>query len=130
MLRNFVAVFLGGLLGVSSRALFDLLFTVQFFSFSYISVMIINALGCFALGALTAGIWSKKAKFPRARLFIGPGFLGGFTTFSGVMLQTVINPQPVWAAVYLAASLATSMFGALLGFWLGAKLVGNRKVRA
>jgi fluoride ion exporter CrcB/FEX len=50
---------------------------------------------------------------------IGPGVLGGFTTFSGVMLQALLIQNPMMTAAFLALSIATSLFAAVLGIWLG-----------
>lgn len=130
MLRNLLAVFVGGAIGVSLRVLLDAAYSLQFYATSFGGIMAINAVGCFILGLLTAGLWRKTARFPRLRLAIGPGFLGGFTTFSGVMFHT-ITIDVLWvAALYIAASLGTSLFSALLGVWAANGLVRGKKARA
>lgn len=130
MIRNLLAVFVGGAIGVSLRVVLDAAYSLQFYATSFGGIMAINAVGCFFLGLLTAGLWSKTARFPRLRLAMGPGFLGGLTTFSGVMLQT-LTIDVLWvSALYIAASLLTSLFAALFGFWAAGTLRSRKKARA
>jgi fluoride ion exporter CrcB/FEX len=60
------------------------------------------------------------------RVAIGPGFLGGFTTLSGVMLYTLYVPGPLLAFAYLFGALATSTLAA----WVGLSLMSRKKPRA
>ena len=127
MLAQLVAVFLGGVLGVSFRIVLDTAFTLQFGDVAYLAVMIINALGSFILAALTAGAWKKTSRFPALRSAIGPGFLGGFTTFSAVMVHAVVTENVFVSALYLGVSLATSLFSALAGLWFGGMFAGKKR---
>jgi CrcB protein len=73
--------------------------------------------GSFLLAFLVAGLWTRKSTPHWVKIFMGPGVLGAFTTFSGVMLQGLLI-QDMWTtAGFLALSIGTSMFAALLGFW-------------
>ena len=117
--KDLIPVILGGALGTALRILLDIILSLVFATFSLGSTMLINAVGSFALGFLVAGQWAKP-KTPRwFKVGIGPGLLGGFTTFSGVMLQALLIQNPMMTAAFLALSIATSIFAAVLGMWLG-----------
>ena len=117
--KDLIPVILGGALGTALRILLDIILSLVFATFSLGSTMLINAVGSFALGFLVAGLWAKP-KTPRwFKVGIGPGLLGGFTTFSGVMLQALLIQNPMMTAAFLALSIATSIFAAVLGMWFG-----------
>lgn len=117
--KDLLPVIIGGALGTALRILLDIILSLVFATFSLGSTMLINAVGSFALGFLVAGLWAKP-KTPRwFKVGIGPGLLGGFTTFSGVMLQALLIQNPLMTAAFLAFSIATSLFAAVLGIWLG-----------
>lgn len=117
--KDLLPVIIGGALGTALRILLDIILSLVFATFSLASTMLINAVGSFALGFLVAGLWAKP-KTPRwFKVGIGPGVLGGFTTFSGVMLQALLIQNPMMTAAFLALSIATSLFAAVLGIWLG-----------
>ena len=83
-------------------------------------VLVINLTGSFALGVVTGG-------FPGAAFIIGAGLLGGYTTFSTAMLDTVAlwrdGSSP--AAVFNAAGmLLLGILAAVAGLALGIAIVG------
>ena len=117
--KDLLPVIIGGALGTALRILLDIILSLVFATFSLGSTMLINAVGSFVLGFLVAGLWAKP-KTPRwFKVGIGPGVLGGFTTFSGVMLQALLIQNPMMTAAFFALSIATSLFAAVLGIWLG-----------
>jgi CrcB protein len=128
--KDVLAVAIGGAVGTALRILLDIFLSLIFFTLSIVSLIVINAFGSFLLGFLVAGMWTRPATPTWMKLALGPGLLGGFTTFSGVMLQALLI-QNSWAtAGYLALSIGTSLFAALLGIWLGlpfAKKAGRKK---
>ncbi len=82
-------VWLGGTLGTGSRFLLSAasprVLDVPVATFG------INVLGAFGLGVLLAGLAPlarEVGRHPRVRLFVGTGFLGGFTTYSALALDT------------------------------------------
>lgn len=119
MKKDVLAVAIGGAIGTALRILLDILLSLIFFTLSIVSLIVINAFGSFLLGFLVAGIWTRPRTPTWMKLAIGPGLLGGFTTFSGVMLQALLVQNPWATAGYLALSIGTSLFAALLGIWLG-----------
>lgn len=125
--KDLLPVALGGAVGTALRIILDVVFNLMFVSVSVLAIMLINAAGSFLLGFLVAGLW-KKPRTPRwLKVAIGPGLLGGFTTFSGVMVQALMMGNAVATAGFLALSIATSLFAALLGIWLGTP--GKKRAR-
>ena len=84
-------------------------------------ILVVNILGCFAMGLLTAGLWGKAPANETARLFLATGFLGGFTTFSAFALDTMKlmqSGQNLSALAYVLASVAVSIIAVFAGFML------------
>lgn len=52
--------------------------------------LVVNVLGCLALGALLAYVEDIGGFSPRWRLFLATGLLGAFTTFSTFGYETVV----------------------------------------
>ncbi len=80
----------------------------------------INVAGSFLLGlVMSAGWWSEEA-----RLAVGTGFLGGFTTYSTFTVQAVSESSGgrlAAAASYVAASVALGLLAAWAGLQLGGR---------
>ncbi len=119
MKKDLLPVAIGGAIGTALRILLDIMLSLIFFTMSLVSLLVINALGSFLLGFLVAGLWTRPKTPHWMKLAVGPGVLGGFTTFSGVMLQALLIQNPWTTAGYLALSIGTSLFAALLGMWVG-----------
>lgn len=80
---NFLLVGLGGFLGATVRYGVSLLFTTSSFPWA---TLIVNVLGCAGIGWLSY----NRSLFPQPWiLFLIPGVLGGFTTFSAFGFETV-----------------------------------------
>ncbi len=89
----------------------------------------INVLGCFIIGIL-AGLTERSLVFSAdARLFLFPGLLGGFTTFSAFGLEGVnlIRRGEIGIACAYAALSLICGFAAV---WVGLRLCGVALPRA
>ncbi|MBS1697110.1 MAG: CrcB family protein [Actinobacteria bacterium] len=83
-------------------------------------VLVINLTGSFVLGLITGG-------FPAAAFVVGAGLLGGYTTFSTAMLDTVAlwrDGSSRAAAFNAAGMLLLGVLAAVAGLALGAALAG------
>jgi fluoride exporter len=87
-----------------------------------IGTFVINVVGCFAIGAVTAHFSSYSSIREEYRLAITVGLLGGFTTFSSFGLeafQLLTQRQVGTALSYVAGSCLVG----LAAVWLGWRLV-------
>lgn len=86
--------------------------------------LVINVLGSFLLGALTAWVIGG-GESPGVLLVAGTGFLGGFTTFSTACVEVarlVLAGRQRAAAALTLTMLAASLLAAALGLIGGAGL--------
>ena len=88
-MREILAVGLGGFVGAVAR--YSLAGWVQQWSGSRFpaGTMLVNLVGCFAIGAFMAATQERVPLAPETRLFVTLGFLGSFTTFSTFGYETV-----------------------------------------
>lgn len=79
---------LAGGLGAVSRFVLDAVIRGRVDTRWPVGTMVINVLGSFALGLLTAAVLHHGLA-SSWKLVLGTGFLGGFTTFSTACVETV-----------------------------------------
>jgi len=121
MLKEIIAVFIGGGLGSMLRYLVNKIEIISNNNFPY-STFISNFLGCFILG-LVMGYFIKNEN-PNSILFIflTVGLCGGFTTFSSFSnesLQLIQNGEIFTFLTYLLGSLVVgilSVYGGITIF--------------
>ncbi|GII81647.1 putative fluoride ion transporter CrcB [Sphaerisporangium rufum] len=100
------AISAGGVLGSLSRYGLGVAFPTSPGGFPW-TTFAINLLGCLLIGALMAAIGMAGHVSPLLRPFAGVGLLGGFTTFSGYVVdigRVAGAGRPATAAAYLAAT--------------------------
>src|ERR1051325_10409412 len=115
-MRDVLLVGAGGFLGASLRYAVSLGLLRWSGTFPT-ATLAINVAGCLLIGLLMPAVEGR----PPWLLFLVPGILGGFTTFSAFGHETwklVQNGTPALAAVYVAASVTLGL-GAV---WLGRAL--------
>jgi CrcB protein len=118
-MRALIAVFLGGAIGTGIRLSIDAAVYHTDSEFP-LSTLLINIVGSFVLALFVTRLWPVAPAWLRAGL--GPGLVGGFTTFSAVMVSMVTlaaNSEVVQALGYLAITLVLGFGAAALGFFLG-----------
>lgn len=115
-------VFLGGGLGSVLRYLLGVSVQRHALSAFPLGTLVVNLLGCLAVGFLgTLGL-ERAAFSPETRTFLLVGLLGGFTTFSSFAWETLAllsARQAALSLLYLTGSLAGGVGGAYLGRLLG-----------
>lgn len=112
-------VAVGGLAGVLGRYGLTRL-TIHHESLLWMTAAI-NLSGSFLLGVLTATSWFSRD----VREGLGVGLLGGFTTFSTLSVQTVLDVdagEPSRAAAYLVVSVVGGLVAAAAGYIAGHRL--------
>jgi CrcB protein len=107
-------VWLGGFLGTGSRYLLGQV--VPHLGRVPIGTVMINVLGAFTLGVLLQRLGSAGPDVGRRRwlrLFLGTGFLGGFTTYSALALDSTMLLRAGLTGQAAAYALGTLLVGAL-----------------
>lgn len=124
-LTSSLYVALGGALGswlryVVGRAWTGAIGPVAASAFPW-ATLTVNVLGSFAMGILTGWLARHGTGGEGARLLLGVGVLGGFTTFSAFALEfglLVERGALGTAAGYVALSLAAGFAGLFAGLYL------------
>jgi len=117
---NLFWVALGGACGSVSRYLISLLATSLFVRFP-LGTLTVNVLGSLAAGLLLGLMLSQKALPEPLKLFLLTGFLGGFTTFSALSLETLrlwLSGLRGLALLNLGLNLGLSLLAAAGGYAL------------
>lgn len=105
-------VAVGGALGGLARAGVGVLLPHAPGSWGW-STLVVNVLGAFLLAVLVV-----RGPSERARLLLGVGLMGAFTTFSGVVVDAVLLAdagRPGTAAAYVLVAVTSLLLAALLG---------------
>lgn len=120
----FIAVCVAGGLGALARFLADGLVRAKTPAGYPWATTLINVTGSLLLGVLT-GLAVESVLPTELQLVLGPGFLGGYTTFSTSSYETVqlIRDRRYAAALGNGLGLALAAVAAAgLGLWLGISL--------
>lgn len=113
----YIYVGIAGALGAILRYFIGIsLFTNSVFPWA---TLMINLIGSFLLAWLTTSFFKKIAVSPSIASAIGTGFVGSFTTFSTLSVETVElfnNHHLVLGVIYVVISLFGGILMSLLGF--------------
>ena len=91
-----------------------------------ISTLTVNMIGTFLLCFIIAGAFRKLSAHKDVQDIVTTGFLGSFTTFSALSMETVLlveNNQFILAGLYVLCSIIGGLSAGALGFHLGRKKV-------
>lgn len=116
-----VAVSAGGALGALARFGITVALPAEPDRWPW-ATFVTNVTGCLAIGVLMVVVLEVTGAHRLVRPFLGPGLLGGFTTFSAYALETrtlVADGHGGLAAAYVVTSLLTG----LMAVWAGARAV-------
>jgi len=120
--RVYGLVFVGAAAGGATRLAIDAAIPTHHWAWD---ILAINAVGSLLLGVVMG--WFSSHVAPRWLPLVGPGFMGGFTTFSSMAAP---HPDaPVQAGTLLVIALAVCAAGAGLGWLGGDKLALSRGAR-
>ena len=118
-----VCIAIGGALGALSRYGVSRLIHVPTDGFPR-STFVINVAGAFALGCFLTVIRERQWSARYVRPLFAIGFLGAFTTFSTMAVETVTlvkDHHAVLGVSYLVVSIAAGLLTAALGVIAGRK---------
>ena len=123
-------VALGGAAGSAGRAAIALALPGS----PLAATLLVNVVGALALGALVAVLDGarrrRRDRLHRARLLLGTGLCGGFTTYSAVAVQAaelVQDSAMLAAAGYALATLVAGAIATVAGFALGSRVAAERR---
>ncbi len=121
----YVVVFAGGFFGVGCRRVLDMLMPSIGGTPFVVGTFVSNMVACFLFAMLTeymaAASWLRRRVRQVVSRGVGLGFLGGLSTMSGVMLETMegLHEQRFAAAFgYLAASFVCGLIASAAGMAL------------
>jgi len=117
-----LSVLVGGALGSGARHAVNIGAARFFGGPSALGTAAVNLIGSFVIGALAGALAAHRlAMSTHLRVFVFIGILGGFTTFSSLMLDSlVLAERDVGRAAVNMAGQVVIGFGLVwLGYWLG-----------
>jgi fluoride exporter len=117
MMRSFIAVAVGGMLGCLLRWLLAIILN-RYLPTIPPGTLAANLIGCYIIGAAIALFAAYPHIAPEWRLFITTGFCGGLTTFSTFSAEIVLllqSGRTAWAFGAVAAHLFGSLLMTLAG---------------
>ena len=120
-MKNLLLVAGGGAAGALARYLITLLLATRHGGLFPIPTLVVNVLGCLALGALLGWGEQRELLTEPMRLVLATGFLGSFTTFSTLAVEShgLFHRGSSWlAVVYLLTSVTVGILAVVLGRWL------------
>jgi CrcB protein len=119
---TWVAVVMGGALGTAARHAVNLAMARAISTPVPSATATENMIGSLVIGVLAGALAAERLSMsPFARTFVFVGILGGFTTFSSFMLDslTVIHAgAPIKAALNLVGQLALGLALTIGGYYL------------
>lgn len=126
---TWIAVLLGGALGSAARYGMNLVTLRVVGNPTPYSTAAVNMIGSFAIGVLAGALATERLTLtPAERTLLFTGILGGFTTFSSLMLDTLVLWQAgsmVKAIANLVGQFVVGCALVYLGYKLGLRPAGN-----
>jgi fluoride exporter len=120
-MQSILLVMTGGALGAGARFALGSAIAAHWGNMFPWATLGVNTIGCLAMGLLAAWL-VRHDGYETARLLLGVGLLGGFTTFSAFSLdwwQLVERGATGAAMLYVAATLASTLLAFVAGMALG-----------
>ncbi|MFV0407667.1 MAG: fluoride efflux transporter FluC [Propioniciclava sp.] len=122
-------IFLGGLAGTLARIGLDAALPTADDGIPW-ATLTVNVSGAFLLGAILEVLTTQGGGWQHAvRLAIGTGFLGGYTTYSALSVETlhlVRNDAVLAGLAYAVGSICAGLTAAAAGFSLARRIAPDR----
>ena len=118
---NILLIAIGGALGSVCRYLLSSTVLRALGTLFPAGTFVVNVLGCLVFGAIAGATHERFTISPEARAFLLAGVLGGFTTFSSYMNESVVlvrEGQFLWAGLNLGGQVASGF----VAFWIAFSL--------
>jgi CrcB protein len=120
--REVATVAVGGAVGVACRE--AIILVVPSLGGIPVAILIVNVIGAFLLGLLVEALAQRgpdAGARRSARLLLGTGLLGGFTTYSALAADgaLLLGADPASGALYALGTLVLGAIAAFLGIALG-----------
>ena|SRR5688572_9285154 len=109
---TWVAVLLGGAFGSAARHGVNLMTARMLGTATPYATAAVNLIGSFAIGVVAGALATERLSLtPTERTLLFTGILGGFTTFSSLMLDTLV----LWQAGSIAKAVANLIGQLVIG---------------
>jgi fluoride exporter len=123
---TWLAVVLGGAAGTAARHAVNLATTRLVITPAPWATAAVNMIGSLVIGVLAGALAAERLSMPPvARTFVFVGILGGFTTFSSLMLDSITlmhAGMPAKAALNLVGQLALGLALTVSGYYIGLRI--------
>lgn len=117
-----VLIAAGGAAGAVVRYLVDVAVLERFGGSFPLGILVVNLSGAFVLGLLAALIVDRGLLSAELRAPLLVGFLGAYTTFSTLMLDSwrlIEDGLPALGVINLVGSVALGVVAVVGGLWIG-----------
>ena len=114
---NLLLIAIGGAVGSVCRYLVSSAVLRALGTLFPAGTFVVNVIGCFVFGAIAGLSQERISLSPEVRALLLAGVLGGFTTFSSYMNESVVlvrEGQFVWAGLNLAGQVVSGF----VAFWV------------
>ncbi|EWG11632.1 CrcB family protein [Cytobacillus firmus] len=114
----YILVGAAGFLGASLRYIMGVFLFQESAVFPF-ATLTVNLLGSFLLAWLATGLMVRFSLPAHIKTALGTGFVGSFTTFSTLSVETAalfLNGKTALAVLYIAASIFGGLWMSRLGF--------------
>ncbi len=122
---NILLIAIGGAVGSVCRYLVSSAVLRALGTLFPAGTFVVNVVGCLVFGAVAGAAQSRITLSPDARALLLAGLLGGFTTFSSYMNESVVlvrEGQVLWAGLNLGGQVVAGF----AAFWLAYTLASLR----
>ena len=122
---NILLIAIGGAIGSVGRYLVTTAVLRTFGTLFPAGTFIVNAVGCFVFGAIVGAAQERVTLTPEVRVLLLAGVLGGFTTFSSYMNESIVlvrEGQFLWAGLNLGGQVVVGF----VAFWVAFSVASLR----